>query len=1087
VGTDEWEEDQLQDGNGSGFFVVGGKGGERPASNISSDTHAQSGGGRSRSAFSALGLGAAGGMVAAAIGRRTSGHKQLGQTDDHDASDDETDDAQGESRGLMDFADGEPGEQDMAQAGPSGWGSIGRGSRLDWGMAGGAAAAAGGAGAYAAARRGEHDDEDDISNTAMAGQDMGSPSITRHGMTPSTSAASSAGGVAAWSGPAAAAGAAGGYAAGSHSGSGSRSGVESHSGSGSGGNTSSGSRGQGASSNSTGGHTAFGASPAAGSGSPSLLPPPRPRRPPGPVYDFNNLAPSGSPSHPRIPSFTGGFGEGGLGIDPADPRRSTESGGSGASGLGVFGAAAAGAGLGAMAAGHRDSGGSTYSRGAYPEGGSSESLQRADGADPRHSRFISSGTHLLGPGALAADPFASQHDAAAQREADQASASLQPGAPSVGFAAGNRLSTIRSVGEFGERSERGSAIGSIGSGQFPSVSTGSGSGSGRSGNRPPTSQSAYATPLSAAVEEPQSSTYFDANASGASSARAFSEPGERGSIPAVAPIDAAAAPVHTPAPTGWTRTIDEDNETGPFSDREGAPRDLVDIPDESSSMGHHAATGAAAAAGLFGGLASGWKRLTSGQPLESPSSARDAQLGDRAEDYVAPVTHSARRDPAQTSDPGLAADVQSLHASVHQSHGQQRSGQHSSREASGNSGDVSGSGNSSRSRQLAAGAAGSQHTAGSLHSSERSGGTDGYSASISGGSGNTSSRGRHGPVGSRRSNITTSTGIDSLSNRTHVTSSDPDSSRSGTRSGGSSGRAGGASEGGASSGAASYAPSYLGRGSTVSTRGGASSSGAAHRAVSAPVSDIYEDSPTLGTEDEPWISDGQSSRATAGESSMGGRNGGAKRPRSESYDGHAAAAVAGSSRPLDAVAEGSTEHAGPYEDLYGHYPSASLGAAAMRQAYREAGQTPPTSQMSLAQSPSSDVGRTPRALPRSLVPGSTAPAAPGLTASSSLPPSLSAASGSTWRESPRVASASMRASEAAAYLEASRSGVFPGAQPDLGAQQQQATNSPLAASTASPRRSRLRDAEQGPESDDARDDDPSDDGRRGNWPRFLRF
>lgn len=445
--SNEWEEDRLSGGNGSGFFVVGGKraGSGQSGGGYGSVRQKDNGGPSNSTSAAAEGLaGIAAGIAAAFGAKKARKSPGKGRTSDHqtvptssqeaDMADemdvdrmlasDEDNEMNGESRGLMSFGDlGDSSE--MTQAGPSGWtrNPIGGGGYSGWdeAVAGGGAAALGAGAMYAASRDKQKQDVDEEGNdNFQTARDTGDPSAySRRG---GTEGAWFAGGVAASAAGRSTGGdssaAAGTSAAGqnmssnSGAGSGTATGSGSKSGSGSG-------SGDIASSRSTGARTDTQGSTSAGDSSTTD----------GPIQTYGNVD---SSRQSRIPSFTGGFGDGDLGL----AERQREGGRFNEEAL--LGAGIAGAGLGAFAAGHRDSGVSSTGSDA--------------GQDEQYNRYISKNTPLLGPDANQGKEQQQQH---------------------------NRLPTIQSVGEFGERTSAGSQSQS-GTGPTDSSGTKSGCGSGRS-------------------------------------------------------------------------------------------------------------------------------------------------------------------------------------------------------------------------------------------------------------------------------------------------------------------------------------------------------------------------------------------------------------------------------------------------------------------------------------------------------------------------------------------------------------------------------------------------------------------------------
>lgn len=474
----------------------------------------------------------------------------------------------------------------------------------------------------------------------------------------------------------------------------------------------------------------------------------------------------------------------------------------------------------------------------------------------------------------------------------------------------------------------------------------------------------------------------------------------------------------------------------------------VDDAGETNDAGRHGGTELAeagvASAGILGGVAAGWRRLTMGQyawvPGASPSrnqraassSHRDSSVdlddleGRISHDHPqrnvsedsSRLIHQRRASRIESSEAGLAPEVRSQHASVYGASigGHQTSGSlphASSKEASGSSGE--------QAREAVGTAAQRSHPSLSSQSSSARSRGGGYAASHSNSSG--------------RRTTSDNSGLDSLSAVAQLSSQSVSSgsSRSGYRSsnrGGGGRRSGGAlSEvslaSGASTGAASYSPSGggLSRGNTASTREGTAPTGNATYHASGYSGEASSLMAATASEAE-----GASSRATGGSSVLDKR----KRPRSSSGDGLSR---------LDSLREVREAPSDPFDEASaavpplpaptgGHYPSNSLGAAVARSAARDSQQQhAPASTNEYLQS---------QALPqrsriRSLQPSTPAPAATALAPSLSTP-SLGSTSrtdldttetshltagipaSASWRPSPRVASASQRAAEAQAAL-----------------------------------------------------------------------
>ncbi|PWN18247.1 hypothetical protein BCV69DRAFT_79734 [Microstroma glucosiphilum] len=143
---------------------------------------------------------------------------------------------------------------------------------------------------------------------------------------------------------------------------------------------------------------------------------------------FTRDSAEGDQQAARVPSLPSDFGDGDLDIIDNDEalssrrrRSSSETKRKERERLAALGTAAAGAGaLTGLAAKHRPSNGSTYSRGHYVEPSSSTS---GSAKPSRHSTFISSGTDLLGPAAIASRNSSQQryHGVPARQHSRQAS------------------------------------------------------------------------------------------------------------------------------------------------------------------------------------------------------------------------------------------------------------------------------------------------------------------------------------------------------------------------------------------------------------------------------------------------------------------------------------------------------------------------------------------------------------------------------------------------------------------------------------------------------------------------------------------
>ncbi|SOV06201.1 uncharacterized protein UDID_01490 [Ustilago sp. UG-2017a] len=837
------------------------------------------------------------------------------------------------------------------------------------------------------------------------------------------------------------------------------------------------------SSNSTGGFTSSG-----GSGTNTSLPPPprAPRSSPQqPLTTYNNFdAGSAETTNPRFSATTmgstsTGTGVGG-GVNPA---------------LMGLGAGAALGGLGALAAGHRESEGSSYSRhpgaqdirASHVSEMSADELRHLRSTDPeRYSRFISSGSNLLGP-----DYQPLPDPEADAKELDDANAAV--GTMSAGGSTfqRTRLPTIRSVGEFGEKSD------SPGTTRYNQSS----------GNRTTHSSSMHA---------------FSVNSGSIGAASA----GSRGNVVSPLPqyeaqqLQAGEALPHYTYHDQPRATAEEEQIQSPISEGAGrfvtlpaSPRNTLGGVDRSSfddptkrydapegqDRGAELEEGGVASAGILGGVAAGWRRLTMGQYAWIPDTScpsrnaehqqsgfyRDSsgELGtdpegrishdqQPSEDSSRLIHHNRRASRLETSETGLAPSVRSERASVygpsaleHATNTSRSSpvAHLSSKEGSGSSGEQRqqqrqrGSGESGAAAAAAVGAR--SHPSLSSQNSPSTAG--GYAASQS----NSSLSGRR-TIASESSGLDSLSAVAQLSSRSTGSASTRSGYRSSSRSRGSSRggrgrRSGGLSSeasigSGASTGAASYSPSgVLSRGNTTSTRGlgAGEESGPAGSAVYFPPGatgeyDVGEEEEE-GDEDEVDVASGIATEG-AGSGSYERRG---KRPRSSSGDGLSR---------LDSLLETSED---PFADVEamptvpppagGHYPSSSLGAAVSRTAARDAAESNPSY---LQSNPLPQRSRI-----CSLQPGTSAPvptalapslSTPSLNSSSNSNPNLptepapqetmhSRGSGSlssipasaSWRPSPRVASAVQRAAEAQAALLA---------------QQQQGGPTPPRSQTASP-------------------------------------
>lgn len=733
----------------------------------------------------------------------------------------------------------------------------------------------------------------------------------------------------------------------------------------------------------------------------SLPPPPRAardRRGSSP-NTYGNLAPAAdSSSQPRIPSFHGGFGNGDLGLESSPERRESEgTEDSHDVNPALLGAAAGG--LGALAAGHRDSGGSTYSKGRYPsglpEGNNSNNPSGDSLSNQRHSKFISAGTNLLGPGAAGGSNAGSRESL--QRSSGSGSGSngnedSSPGGqPQEQLAEGRpqgqarRLPTIDSVSEFGERQDSSSTVAAGGAAAAAAAAAGAqgslgSSGDGSRGSRGERSGASFVTSpernsiSQQRVSEEAGDGYYDRPSTDA-------DPHRRSGLS------------HT---SGFTSP-------GP------AGADVDDGRQEGIAE-------AAAAGGLLGGLSAGWRRLTMGMtpgPAYRSEDGHSPQITQERRDSETlpsdqspPLSQGPIGSQAQRGEPGLPSDVRSQHASVHGglSAAPSVAHHHSSREQSGSSGDAPVRQPTQRSAQTASSSEPSSSSA--EHGA-------GYAASVSNSSSSgTRSSASRGGTGLRynasgRSGSSQSTGVDSASWRAQGSSS----GSSGVGRGYSS-RSNHTSEGsGGSTDAASYSPSNLNRQNTQSTRGGVSSiSGRAaytgrRRASQNDGGSSFADDNADDLEDDEvseYYGDGQSSQATAG------GDGSTRHARSDmsSNDSssiahpyaYGTAGGAADVRRLSSVREGPEDDAqsqtpsrglGEFdEEAFRHYPTSTFGVSAGMMGGRE------------------DSNATIRTggLPASLVPGLASPATTAEVDTSNA----------SWRQSPRVESLSRRAAAAAA-------------------------------------------------------------------------
>ncbi|PWN32138.1 uncharacterized protein FA14DRAFT_182052 [Meira miltonrushii] len=1068
--SDEWEEDHLDGGDGSGFFVVGGNrtGSQNPFSHEDDDEMHQYGN-AAPSSNNKSGLGKAAGLaglgagIAAAFGagkrRRSSGK---GKEADHaplPTSQDEADlaehntnqqDNDAERHGLMQNVDADmtadmTGDaSEMQQAGPSGWtrtsipSQSNPASPSSYSKAGLGTAAALGAGAagayYAGKHRGGKDDQsgDEMSSVAGAAPVSTASNAQRSSVTGLT-----------------------------------ESGVASAYGSGSGSGTN-------PSSNSTGQRTSNSTFTGYSHGSPALHPPPSAPRGERQMYTFGNVPPrhsgadqQGRPD--RIPSFTGGFGDGDMGMfghrSAADSYQGMDDNERNLAYAAAAAAAAAGggAGLSALASHHRDSNQGTPYLGANGQEG---------GNDERYSRFISRDTPLLGPGATHAD-------VTQKTDGDVSGGDPSTLGRSDSLGRHGRLPTIQSVGEFGERSNDAPASTMNQSSHSGTNTTRSGYGSGGKGQ----GSTFYSPAL------PQTSQSMN-------------------SLGAV--------------------TADEgfDESQDPFSN-DAAVGQRADHNDEET------AAGALAGAGLLGSLASGWRKLTGNTPSQPSSSGgrgaegsggdtttENAETSGNASmqrgisrDSNADVYHREPQAQRVIGDPDMAAEVQSQRASVQQANGSNlghgnglaspviRSGEGRSPSSSAKSGNGSGgSGGETRPHTLAeepeedaegetaspyvddgndaddedavgdrskapliagAGALAAGAVAKGKQSSQaKSSSDDPYDhASNTNESSMLAVRNPTEEPDSRPSMDTglsraATTGTYSSSMQTHSQSQPSEESSS---------RRTQQSSSGASTGAASYSPSYLARHPSGSTRGGGAGSssmssrgtrggGASSRRQGTNDESEYTSSSGQQRRETSTLDsgDGRSSMATAGEVADEGY-------RSNRERG-----------PLARVQE--DEDASGYDLGEGnegvlpttsYYPSESLGAAVRRRAEQEARQeaqqhgsgesdqtgTSPQQQLS-------SISTTPRAIPLSLRPGGNP------------------AESSQWRQSPRVDAVSQRAARNAASLERQH-------------QRSQSGSGSTAAAT-SPRQE-AGDGQRAQQEGEVGEDETDEGNSRTTWPKFLRF
>ncbi|KAJ9477752.1 hypothetical protein PHBOTO_001309 [Pseudozyma hubeiensis] len=1056
IDSDEWEEDHLSGGGpNSGFFVVGGQrlGPDRPASLASRRSRGSNRGGSRRSpSYSAANvapsassngartagfasLAAAGAGFFGAAFKRKKDKPRVEIEEEQPLSDDDLGNgSMAERRGLMPFHDspgsGHGSGAEMREASPR--------------LMGPAAAMLGPSGAalyYSGRRRGDSGDPESPSRARFQ---------TGQGLTLANAAASSA------SRPA---------SSGAFSGSGSGTGSSSHATGATG--SSHTQRAGGAvtmsSSNSTGGFTTSG-----GSGSGTSLPPP----PRAPRTSPRN---AGSMTFGNVPPTSGTtFAPGAGDSNSPNPRFSTDTFDSdtpGMSGLspallGLGGGAALG-GLAALAAGHRDSGGSTDSgrnpalRASHASGMSEDELRHLRSTDPeRYSRFISSGSNLLGPDYKASpevDEGASS-GVTTERASPENIGAFGPGAPATGR---TRLATIPSVSEFGDRSDgEKTASQSTGTRTASSqdVPPGIRAVSGNSGSlgAASTGSRRIVSPLP---------VYEQQQAQGGESLPTYSardQPAALGTErrPSEGQLSERSGQFVTPpdSPRNIRRSSEvprhADDGEADVGEATFGPQDDDDDP----AGADHTEAGDASA-GILGGVAAGWRRLTMGQYAWIPgtsspsrggqqaSSAPRDSSGDldddlegrgshdtqpfRASEDSSRLIHPSRRTSRfETSEAsGLAPQISSQRASVYGAsalgHGTSGSSpaHASSKEASGSSGEQQARIAAALGSAAAVRAAASsrQRSYPSLSSQNSRGG--GYAASHS----NSSMSGRR--TASDNSGLDSLSAVAQLSSR----STGSGSSRSGYLSSGRSGvspRTDPSLGSGASTGAASYSPSgLLSRDNTTSTRGvaGVDESARTGDATYYPSRRSGETASSIVTDAaEAATSEGDftSSRATGGGSSLEKR----KRPRSSGGLNSL------QEDPFGDV-EAPEEMPAEYSPTGGYYPSDSLGAAATRSAAQRFNAAPEDAATALPQ----------RRRIRSLQPGAPAPAPTALAPSLSTPspgsvsnvdlsqvqpqhsqlPSTGSGSGlsglpasASWRPSPRVASASSAAEAQAALLRA---------------------------------------------------------------------
>lgn len=1102
--SEEWEEDQLSGGNGSGFFVVGGNrtGSRDPFSHEDDDDdemreygNAAPGQSKKQGLAKAAGLAGLGAGLAAAFSsgkrRRSSGkgkeadHSPLA-TSQHEAdlADHHADqqDHDVERRGLMQNVDADmtadmTGDaSEMQQAGPSAWtstaapypsGASFSPSRSKAGL-GTAAALGAGAAAAGAYYAGKHRGSKDGPSEQQSGDEMSSVAGIPPVSTASNAQRSSVTGLNTTS----------------------DSGVGSAYGSGSGSGTN-------PSSNSTGQRTSNSTFTGYSHGSPALVPPASAPRGERPMYTYGNIAPryrtaSEQQSRPdRIPSFTGGFGDGDLGMlghrSAADSYHNMNENEQELAMAAAAAAAAAGGGasLSALASHHRDSNqGSPY-----------------PGNDERYSRFISRDTPLLGPGATHAD---------VTEEVKKDSLGAEPttvGSPdSLGHH--GRLPTIHSVGEFGEKSHDAPASTLNQSSQSGTNTTrsGYGSGGGRSqGN----------TFYSPTLPQPSQSI------------------NSLGAVTADEGLDESQDPFSNDAAVN---TID--------SDQRAAQRHGQEYDDEET------AAGALAGAGLLGSLASGWRKLTGSTPSH-PSSSSGAGRGVEGSggdttaeisgntsmqrgisgDSTGDVHHREPDAQRMLGDPDTAAEVQSQRASVQHANGSNlghangttspivRSGEGRSPSSSAKSGNGSGgSGGETRPQTLAeeteediqaetsspyvddgneaddedaigdrarsavgvaSTAAGTATLAanapGKRSSQAKSSSDDPYDQSNS--ATNASSRlAVRNPTDeptSRPSMDTAlsraaTTGTYSSSMQTHSQSQPSEESSS---------RRTQQSSSGASTGAASYSPSYLARQPSGSTRGGGagSSSMSSRGARGGGASSRRQ---ATNDESEYTSSSGQQRRETStidsgdGRSSMATAGGMADEGHRFSREPGALARVQ-EDEDTTGYDLGELNEGGVPSTSY--YPSESLGAAVRRRAEQEARQEAQQHESDQAstspQQQVSSIASTPRAIPLSLRPGGG-----------------NATESSQWRQSPRVDAVSQRAARNAASLERQHHRSQSGSGSTMAATSPRQEQEVIPEDGEQEGEAHLQQQQhQQQQQGEAGEDENDESNRRTAWPKFLRF